>query len=155
MKRQWSPEELIKHFSLLPQEQTLLPSAIANAVPHNQLGFAVLLKFFQLEARFLQHTGEIPKSVVAFIAQQLQFEADVFFDYKWQGRTIKKHKDQIREYLGFRPKVLRASNPPQAIAQSFLNNFCNMPSHKAGWPIPDQIINLQIVTIDDLPKFTE
>jgi len=52
VKRQWSPEELIEHFSLLPQEHSLLLAAIANVVPHNQLGFAVLLKFFQVEARF-------------------------------------------------------------------------------------------------------
>ena len=52
MQRQWSPEELIKHFILLPQEEALLPIAIANSRLYNRLGFALLLKFFQMESRF-------------------------------------------------------------------------------------------------------
>ena len=106
MKRQWLAEELIEHFILLPEEQELLPTAIANSTPHNRLGFAVLLKFFQMEARFPQHVGEIPHAVVAFIAQQLQLSAEDLAKYKWKGRTIKKHRDQIRDYLGFRPITL-------------------------------------------------
>lgn len=102
MKRQWSLEELIEHFILLPQEHTLLPTTIANSAPHNRLGFAVLLKFFQMEARFPRHVGEIPDGVVTFIARQIKLSADELSNYKWKGRTIKKHREQIRQYLGFR-----------------------------------------------------
>ena len=60
MKRQWEPEELIEQFILTPAELALLPEDLTNANPSNRLGFAVLLKFFQVEARFPQ----IGKSVV-------------------------------------------------------------------------------------------
>jgi Domain of unknown function (DUF4158) len=95
MKRQWSPEELIEHFILLPQEETLLPIAIANSRPHNRLGFALLLKFFQMESRFPRHAGEIPPAVVTFLAHQLKLSAEDLSGYKWKGRTLKKHRDQI------------------------------------------------------------
>ena len=48
MKRQWQTEELVEQFTLLPDEIALLD----NKVGVNRLGFAVLFKFFQLEARF-------------------------------------------------------------------------------------------------------
>lgn len=67
MKRQWSTEELIECFTLLPHEQAILPSDTANANIHNRLGFALMLKFFQLEARFPKHLGEISSTVVDFI----------------------------------------------------------------------------------------
>ncbi|MDJ0704327.1 MAG: DUF4158 domain-containing protein, partial [Leptolyngbyaceae cyanobacterium MO_188.B28] len=102
MKRQWSAEELIEHFILLPEEQELLPTAIANSTSHNRLGFAVLLKFFQMEARFPQHVGEIPHAVVTFIAQQLQLSAEDLARYQWKGRSNRRHRDKIRDYLGFR-----------------------------------------------------
>ena len=47
MKRQWDAEELVEHFTLLPEEMKLLE----NKSEENRLGFAVLLKFFQMEAK--------------------------------------------------------------------------------------------------------
>jgi hypothetical protein len=43
MKRDWSIEEVIEHFTLIPAEIEFLGSNN----PHNQLGKAVLLKFFE------------------------------------------------------------------------------------------------------------
>ena len=137
MKRQWSPEELIEHFILLPQEQALLPIEIGNSRAHNRLGFAVLLKFFQLEARFPQHVGEIPHVVMAFIAQQLKLSADDLSDYKWKGRTIKKHRDQIRDYLGFRPMTLVDKQTlKEQLVQEVLplgQHFGALRDHVAQW----------------------
>jgi hypothetical protein len=42
MKRQWEPEELIEHFTLVESERVLL----ANKTGASRLGFAVLLKCF-------------------------------------------------------------------------------------------------------------
>ena len=103
MKRQWQPDELIESFILLPNELALVPNYQTNATEHNQLGFAVLLKFFQLEGRFPQHLGEIPQIVVEFIAKQLKLTHQSFVDYKWKGRTIKEHRATIRSFLGCRP----------------------------------------------------
>jgi TnpA family transposase len=103
MKRQWQPDELIESFILLPNELALVPNYQTNAKDHNQLGFAVLLKFFQLEGRFPQHLGEIPQIVVEFVAKQLKLTHQSFLDYKWKGRTIKEHRARIRSFLGCRP----------------------------------------------------
>ena len=102
MKRQWSPEELIETFILVPKEQTVLPGDIANANVHNRLGFAVMLKFFQLEGRFPNYLGEIPHQVIEFIAQQLGFEETDLSNYSLTGSVHKRHRVQIREFLGFR-----------------------------------------------------
>ena len=67
MKRQWETEELIEQFMLMPSALALMPDEITNATAHNGLGFAVLLKFFQVEGRFPQHAGEVPKAVIAFL----------------------------------------------------------------------------------------
>jgi hypothetical protein len=61
MKRNWQPEELVECWTLLPDELALL----ANKSKHNRLGFALLLKFFHLEARFPYTSQEIPRSVSA------------------------------------------------------------------------------------------
>lgn len=48
MKRQWTPEELIAQWTLLPRDLTLL----ANKHGPTRLGFAVLLLSFQQEGYF-------------------------------------------------------------------------------------------------------
>lgn len=81
MKRQWKAEELIGNFILPEHEREILPSSRTNAAAHNQLGFAVLLKFFQLEARFPNHKNEVAKAVVSFIAQQLELAYENCLQY--------------------------------------------------------------------------
>jgi len=103
MKRQWEPEELVAQFILMPAEMALLPEGVTNANPSNRLGFAVLLKFFQVEARFPQHPVEVPKAVVHFIAQQLKLTEEDYRRYKWSGVTFKAHRVQIRKFLDYRP----------------------------------------------------
>ncbi|UJB73317.1 DUF4158 domain-containing protein (plasmid) [Acaryochloris sp. 'Moss Beach'] len=72
--------------------------------PHNQLGFAILLKFFfSWKPGSPQHPGEVPKAVVKFIAKQLKITQRSFNEYKWNGRTIKEHRATIRSFLGCRP----------------------------------------------------
>lgn len=48
MRRAWDTEALVEQFTILPQEQVLFEGKPES----NRLGFAVLFKFFQLEARF-------------------------------------------------------------------------------------------------------
>ncbi|RPJ70976.1 MAG: DUF4158 domain-containing protein, partial [Alphaproteobacteria bacterium] len=62
MKRIWELDDLVEHFTLLPNELEL----IGNKPDETKLGFAVLLKFFQYEVRFPNHKFEIPKAVLAF-----------------------------------------------------------------------------------------
>jgi TnpA family transposase len=98
MKRNWQPEELVEHWTLLTDDLALL----ANKTEQNRLGFALLLKFFQLEARFPQQAQEIPLVVVDYVARQVGVAPEKYSKYDWQGRTIKYHRAQIREFFGFR-----------------------------------------------------
>lgn len=98
MKRHWDPEELLEHWTLLPSEHALL----ANKTGTTRLGFAVLLKFFQYEARFPTQAQEVPSLVVAHVAKQVEVPAEAFTAYDWQSRTIKYHRQQIRTVFGFR-----------------------------------------------------
>lgn len=98
MKRHWELDELIDHFTFMPNELAQLGNKSGNT----RLGFAVLFKFFQYEARFPSHKNEIPKEVVLYISKQLNCESYSFEDYDWGGRIIKYHRSQIRQYFDFR-----------------------------------------------------
>lgn len=102
MKHEWTTAEIIEHFTLLEGEQAL----IGAKVSHNKLGQALLLKFFQHEARFPEEPSEIPRQAVDYVAQQLGLSAAVLEAYKWHGRSIKAHRKAIREYVGFHPATL-------------------------------------------------
>lgn len=67
MKRNWELDELIEHFTILPNEMRL----IENKQSENKIGFAVLLKFFQNDSRFPSQKFEVPKPVIAYIGKQI------------------------------------------------------------------------------------
>ena len=98
MKRNWEIDELIENFTFLPNEM----SQIGNKTGDNRLGFAVIFKFFQQEARFPIGKHEIPKVIIDFIAKQTKTPADLFNTYEFNNRTYFSHKAQIREFFGFR-----------------------------------------------------
>ena len=99
MRQYFTPQELADHFTLLPDEQGLL----ANKSGANRLGFVVLLKYFQWEGRFPETPQDIPSAVVQHIAHTLSLSADRFLEYDLEGRTARYHKEQIRQWTGFRP----------------------------------------------------
>ena len=57
MKRQWTHEELLEHWTLSAKELDLVGDSKTD---HNLLGFAVLLKFFQFEGRFPSQKQDVP-----------------------------------------------------------------------------------------------
>ena len=66
------------------------------------MGFALLLKFFQLKGRFPSGSQEIPSDPVQFVAQQVGVDPSTWQDYPWQGRSVEYHRASIRQHLGFR-----------------------------------------------------
>src|SRR5450759_2811904 len=102
MRREWDPEDLLACWTLMDPDRQLL----ANKAGATRLGFAVLLKFFELEARFPRHGGEVPPVAVAYLAQQVGVEAAEFTRYGWSGRAVKYHRAQIRQALGFRESTV-------------------------------------------------
>ena len=103
MKRKWDNHELIEHWTIDTAEKAL----ILKKKEANRLGFALLLKFFQLKGRFPEKKNEIPRVVQTFVAEQLGMDASLYQEYNWQGRTIKYHRVQIRELYAFHRMRLR------------------------------------------------
>jgi TnpA family transposase len=98
MRRDWDPEDLIACWTLVDADWKLL----ANKRGATRLGFALLLKFFELDARFPRQARDVPTAAVSYVAGQVAVPADDFADYAWSGRTIEYHRSQIRSALGFR-----------------------------------------------------
>ena len=98
MKRNWDREELEQHWILCAQEQKLLKRKIGAT----RLGFAVLMKFFQMTGRFPDNPDEVPRDVISFVADQLGMSNNVWRDYSWDVRTAKYYRGIIRKFYGFR-----------------------------------------------------
>lgn len=75
---------------------------VRNKSGVTRLGFALLLKFFEVEARFPESAKEMPTAAVEYVAQQVKVPTGAWADYDWQGDRIKRHRKEIREAYGFR-----------------------------------------------------
>lgn len=99
MRQDWEPEDLLAAWALVDTDWEL----VANKAGATRLGFALLLKFFELEARFPRDRGELPAAAVAYVAEQVGVPASgELSGYDWSGRSIKYHRAQAREAFGFR-----------------------------------------------------
>jgi TnpA family transposase len=98
VKRYWTDEELAEHWSLSTAELEILP----DRGDHNRLGFAVLLKFIEIEGCFPSSPREVPAAALSHLASQLRIPPTAFIRYDWTGRTGKRHRASIRALLGFR-----------------------------------------------------
>ena len=77
-----------------------------NKTGATRLGFAVLLKMFQVNGRFPQRIEEIPVAAVEAIASQIEIPAEAWRSYDWRSRVAAYHRAQIRDALGFREATL-------------------------------------------------
>src|SRR5450759_4111012 len=100
MKQHWSSQELIDHWTLTQSEIVLAQSI--SKTNHNQLGYTLMLKYFQREGKFPQRKQDISGQIIVHIAQQLRVQESVYASYDWTGRTQKRHRSHIRSLLGFR-----------------------------------------------------
>ncbi|MCX4538860.1 DUF4158 domain-containing protein (plasmid) [Streptomyces sp. NBC_00841] len=98
MRREWEPEDLIEVWTLLEEDQQRL----RNKSGANRLGFALLLKFFEVEARFPEDEAEVPAAAVSYVAQQVKVPAEEWGAYDWSGRAIKRHRMEVRAAFGLR-----------------------------------------------------
>ncbi|WP_103382797.1 Tn3 family transposase [Pseudonocardia dioxanivorans] len=98
MARVLELDELVEHFTLLPDETALL----RNKTGATRLGFALLLKFFVRAGRFPSGRSELGDEVVEFVAGQVGVSGSELGFYDWSGRTIKAHRAEVRRVLGFR-----------------------------------------------------
>jgi hypothetical protein len=134
MKRHWETDELVEHWTLLPRETELL----TNKTGATRLGFAVLLKFFQLEAYFPQQATDVPTVEIpgntceeidiafAYSLGKFYCFADTYvkFGYRWFLRKV-RHDFEFRWKLrpgdlGRPPKSSRLSSA----SGSFMLEIC-------------------------------
>jgi Domain of unknown function (DUF4158) len=101
MQDRWDPEELISCWTFDEADWRLL----ANKTGATRLGFAVLLRFLELEGRFPADADEVPAAVVDYLAGQVKVDRAELDGY-WTGRAVKYHRAQIRRELGFRESTL-------------------------------------------------
>jgi Domain of unknown function (DUF4158) len=98
LKQIWDTDELIENWTLLPTELEL----VRNKFGGNQIGFAILLKHFQLFAYFPDDESSIPQTIISYIAEQLKIPSSSYSDYDWQGRSAKVYRVEIRRLFNFR-----------------------------------------------------
>ena len=99
MRREWEPEDLVAGWTLVEQDEREL---VAYKRGPTRLGFALLLKYFEMEGRFPRHVGELPPAAVGYVARQVGVDPVELAGYEWSGRTFEYHRAQIRRALGFR-----------------------------------------------------
>ncbi len=105
VKANWEEEELIENWTLIPQELEL----VENKVGGNRIGFALLLKHFQLFARFPEKPSSIPKKIISYIAHQIKIPESAYSDYDWLGRSAKVYRVEIRTLFNFRVATVQDS----------------------------------------------
>ncbi|HEY6541687.1 MAG TPA: DUF4158 domain-containing protein, partial [Ktedonobacteraceae bacterium] len=103
MKRHWTNEELVEHWTLSSKELDLIGDSKTD---HNLLGAACLLKYFQYEGRFPAQKQDVPSIVIVHLSQQLGVVPEKIIPYDWEGRTIKAHRAAIRAFLGVHEATL-------------------------------------------------
>ena len=97
MKRKWENHELAEHWTVDRKEHQL----IRQKRGINRLGFALLLKFFQLKGWFPERRSEISRVVRVFVAEQLGLDESHYEQYDWDSRACKYHRVEIRKLHGF------------------------------------------------------
>lgn len=97
MRQDWEPEDPIEVWTLLADDMKL----VWNKSGTTWLGFALLLKFFEMEARFPESASEVPAAAVEYGAQQVKAPAEVWGAYDWHGDQTKRHRKEIRAAYGF------------------------------------------------------
>jgi hypothetical protein len=81
VRQDWEPEDLIEVRTLLEDDMKRL----RNKSGANRLGFAMLLKFFEVEARIPESGREVTAAAVGYVAQQVKVPAEQWAAYDWQA----------------------------------------------------------------------
>lgn len=107
MRQEWSPEDLVGCWTLVEGDW----DQVGNKSGPTRLGFALLLKFFEVEGRFPAFAEEIPPVAVDYVAGLVKVPAAEFAKYDLTSRAAVFHRAQIRNLLGFREST-RADEEP-------------------------------------------
>lgn len=98
MRSEWVPEDLIACWTLVDADWPLIGARVGAS----KLGFSLMLKYYQNEAKFPRSVADFPAVAVGYVAAQVKADAGLLAEYGWAGRSIGYHRAQIREACGFR-----------------------------------------------------
>jgi len=93
-------------FDLEDEELTLVKEKNTNK---NKLGFAVLLKHFQLNGRYPKGIQFIDPLLIKSLANQLSISEAVVKDFDWEGRSTERFRKEIRDLTGFKQATIEDS----------------------------------------------
>jgi hypothetical protein len=68
----------------------------------SRMGFAVLLAFFRERGRFPRRPAEIDRAMIRDIVAQLDLEHAADRSTSLSGRSVERHRAEIRNLFGFR-----------------------------------------------------
>jgi TnpA family transposase len=86
-------------FNLDNEELTLVKAKNTNK---NKLGFAILLKYFQLEGHYPKSIQFIDPLLIKDLANQLDINPLSIKNFNWEGRSIERFRSEIRDLTGFK-----------------------------------------------------
>lgn len=99
MKRVWSADELVEEWSFGAEDQELLSGKHVSG----RLGFAAQLAFYRRHGSFPCGLSDFAPAVIAHLAEQLGIAETALAGYEWDGRTGRRHRQEILAVLGVRP----------------------------------------------------
>ena len=70
MQAEWEPDELIDTWTLTGGDWDL----IGNKAGETRLGFAVMLKFYEIEGRFPAYPEEVPPAAVRYLGSLVKVD---------------------------------------------------------------------------------
>jgi len=91
-------------FNLSDEELSLVN---AKRGSKNKLGFAILLKYFQLEGRYPKHVKFIDPFMLNSVAHQLNIPASCVDHFDWEGRSTERFRNEIRKLFGYKLATLQ------------------------------------------------
>ncbi|MEU9851192.1 DUF4158 domain-containing protein [Streptomyces sp. NPDC047985] len=103
---------------------------VRNKSGATRLGFALLLKFFEVEARFPESAREVPAAAVQYVAQQVKVPAGAWAEYDWQSKAIQRHRGEIRAAYGFRANT---EEDQDRLAAWLATELCPVELSRDGW----------------------
>jgi TnpA family transposase len=94
-----SDRDIARYYTFTEQERELINRRRRAS---NRLGFAVQLALLKFPGRTLMEVKEVPRPVLAAIAEQVDVPVSAFAGYGDRENTLYEHLDELRRECGFR-----------------------------------------------------
>ncbi len=98
MKQHWNLDREITSFILSSEELKLVNARYKLT----RIGFAALLKYFQLFHQFPTKKSQIPSDMLHFLSKQLNLSLNSYHTYILDSKTARKHKQEILDFFCFK-----------------------------------------------------